>query len=299
MKKFLSIALAAAGTFSVFADAVPTPNQGWELLNKGKYAESEKVFRTIAANGEGNNKFVGTTGVMFALRRQKKNADVVKEVDAWIAANKDATADQKAALLNFKGNALRDTGKFDEAEAAYKQGIELKSVGPASGDCAKECIVLFMNKNDFEAGKKIYEEASKQPVVMKNVGFLINSATLMWRAKNAEEGMKLITAAEQAKHPQWLDENIFRVKGYILRDLLKKYEEAIKEFEKALAVPKISATQQAVLWNNIGMAYEQDEEYEKAVEAYKKVGTCNATGWFIKSAAASAARLQKRIDAGE
>ena len=89
------------------------------------------------------------------------------------------------------------------------------------------------------------------------------------------------------------------VKGEYVDKYNLLYEEAVKEFEKALAVPKISATQQAVLWNNIGMAYEQDEEYEKAVEAYKKVGTCNASGWFIKSAAASALRLQKKIDAGE
>ena len=47
------------------------------------------------------------------------------------------------------------------------------------------------------------------------------------------------------------------------------------------------------------MVYEKDEEYEKAVEAFKKVGTFNAKGWFIKSAENSAKRLQKKIDAGE
>ena len=106
-------------------------------------------------------------------------------------------------------------------------------------------------------------------------------------------------AVEKLKYPAYLEESIHRIRGYFYRDGFGKQEEAVKCFEKALAVPNISAVQKAVLWNNIGMAYEKDEEYEKAVEAYKKVGTFGASGWFIKSAANSVVRLQKKIDAGE
>lgn len=294
MKKILSLTLIFTAAVGVFADA-PSVTLGWRLLGQGKYVESEKEFRAVAQTGN----FVGVTGTMFALRRQKRNADVIKEVDAWIAANPNATADQKAGLLNFKGNALRDTGKYEEAFAVYNEGMNLKSPGPSSTDCAKEAIGTAVNTNKLDLAKKIYEEALKQPVAMKNVGFIINAANLMWKVNNPEEGMKLLDAVEKLKYPAYLEECIHRTRGYFYRDGFGKQEEAVKCFEKALAVPNISAVQKAVLWNNIGMAYEKDEEYEKAVEAYKKVGTFGASGWFIKSAEGSAARLQKKIDAGE
>ena len=294
MKKILSLALIFTSAVGAFANA-PSASLGWRLLDQGKYTESEKEFRALAQTGD----FVGVTGTMFALRRQRKNADVVKEVDAWIAANSNATADQKASLLVFKGNALRDTGKNDEAFAAYTEGINLKSAGPASTDCAKEAIAAAINAGNFDLGKKIYADASQQPVAMKNVGFLINSANLMWKVNNPEEGMKLLDTVEKLKYPPYIEESIHRIRGYFYRDGLGKYEEAVKSFEKALAVPNVNASQKAVLWNNIGMAYEKDEEYEKAVEAFKKVGTFGVSGWFVKSAENSAVRLQKKIDAGE
>ena len=294
MKKILSLALIFAAAAGAFANA-PSANLGWRLLAQGKYAESEKEFRALAQTGE----FVGVTGTMFALRRQNKNAEVIKEVDAWLAANPNATADQKAGLLNFKGNALRDTGKTDEAFAAYTEGMNLKSAGNASTDCAKEALGTACNVNNLDLAKKIYAEAIQQPNAMKNIGFLVNAANLMWKTLNGDEGMKVLDAAEKIKHPAYLDEHIFRHRGYLYRDCFQKYEEAVKEFEKALAVPNVNNHQKAVLWNNIGMAYERDEEYEKAVEAYKKVAAFNVKGWFVQAAAKSAERLQKKIDAGE
>ena len=298
MKKFLSVVLAAAGAFSVFAD-VPTAAEGWKLLSAGKFEECEKLFRTIYTQGSEKDKFIGMTGIMFALRRQNKNADVIKDADAWLNANPNAPAYQRASIMQFKGNAQRDLGKTEDALATYKQGVDLKSTGSASGDCARMHIALAVNSGKFDLAKQMYAEASKQPECMKNVGFLLSGANMMWKTNNPEEGLKLLDMVEKRKHPQHLDEEIHRTRGYFYRDGLKKYDEAVKSFEKALAVPGISATQKAVLWNNIGMAYERDEEYEKAVEAFKKVGTFNAKGWFIKSAANSAIRLQKKIDAGE
>ena len=299
MKKLTLSIVAALSAVTAFADAAPTMNDGWSLLNKGKRPEAEKVFRAIAARESLVDRYSGTHGLMFALRQQKKNEEVIKEVDSWIAKNPDATLNQKAALYLFKGNALRDLRKVDEALAAYKTGADLKSPKHNSSDCAKEYIMLAANEGKFELAKQMYEETSKMPVAMKNIGFLINSAWLMWKTNQPEIGLKLLDDAEKLKHPAYLDENIYRTRGYIYRDCTKDQEEAVKAFEKALAVPGLQNYQKAVLWNNIGMAYERDDEFEKAVEAYKKVGTFNAKGWFIKSAENAAKRLQKKIDAGE
>ena len=142
MKKLTLSIVAALSAVTVFADAAPTMNDGWALLNKGKRPEAEKVFRAIAARESLVDRYSGTHGLMFALRQQKKNEEVVKEVDSWIAKNPDATLNQKASLYLFKGNALRDLRKVDEALAAYKTGADLKSPKHNSSDCAKEYIML-------------------------------------------------------------------------------------------------------------------------------------------------------------
>ena len=294
MKKILSLALIFTAAVGVFADA-PSANLGWRLLAQGKYAESEKEFRALAKTGD----FVGVTGTMFALRRQNKNADVIKEADAWIAANPKITANQKAALLQFKGNALRDLGKFDEAIAVYTEGLNLNSPGSFSTDCAKEAIAAANNAGKFDLSTKIYTEALKQKNAMRNVGFLCNASLLMWKTNKAEEGLKLLDTVLTLKYPPHYHECIYRYRGYIYRDCLKQYDEAVKAFEKAMESPGIKDVETAVLWNNIGISQERNEEYEKAIEAYKKVGTFKVQGWFIKSAANSVIRLQKKIDAGE
>lgn len=300
MKKFVTAIVAFAGVFSTFADAIPTQNECWTLLRKNKLAEAEKGFRAIKDKGATPaDRYIGINGMMYALRYQKKNTQVIAEVDKYLAEVTDATNNQKAALYQFKGNAYRDLGKKDEAFATYKAGFELKSTGNTSSDCAKEYIMLALNENKKDLAQNMYDLASKEPASMKNIGFLINSAYLMWKTNQGEQGIKLLDDAEKIKHPAYLDETIHRYRGYLLRDNIKDYEKAVQAFEKALAVPGISGTQKAVLWNNIGMVYEKDEEYEKAVEAFKKVGTFNAKGWFIKSAENSAKRLQKKIDAGE
>ena len=294
MKKILAFAILFAAVCA-FADAADVSAKAWELMKKKQYAEAEKLFREINTS----DNFNGITGMMYSLRYQKKNADVVKEADAWLAANPKATENQKASLYQFKGNALRDLGKLDEAYAAYTEGLNLNSPGSYSTDCARECIAAASNAGKFEIADKIYTEALKQKNAMKNVGFICSAALHMWKTNKGEEGIKLLDAVLQLKYPPHYQECIYRYRGYIYRDCLKQYGEAVKAFEKAMESPGISNTEKAVLWNNIGMAYERDEEYEKALEAYKKVGTFNVKGWFIKSAGNSAIRMQKKIDAGD
>ena len=297
MKKMISVFAAAVMASAFVAEAAPVMNDGWSLLNSGKFQEAEKVFRTIASQpGQSYN---GTIGTMFALRRQRKNDDVIKEVDAWVKNNPQATANQKTHLICFKGNALRDLGKIDEALAAYKAGFDLKGTNYTRTDCAKEYILTAGNCGKVALAMAMYEEAIKVPNADKNLGFLANSAWLMWKANKPDPGLELLKKAEALKLTDGWKETVYRYRGYLYRDGKKDYEAAVKAFEQALAVNGLTETQKAVLWNNIGMAYERDDEYEKAVEAFKKVGTFNAKGWFMKSAANAAVRLQKKIDAGE
>ena len=298
MKKIALAITATIFSLTLFADAAPTTKAGFALLSKGKHAEAEKIFRAIASRESKLDKYAGTHGLMFALRYQKKNEEVIKEVDAWLKANPDATLRQKASLYIFKGNAFRDLKKVDEALAVYQAGFEFKDI-PNSIDCAREYVSLAANSRKYDLALKMFEEAYKEPASKKSIPFLISCANLMWKTNKGDIGIKLLTEAESLKLSNSQMESLYRHKGYIYRDCIKNQEEAVKAFEKALAVPGIRDIDKAILWNNIGLAYEKDDDYEKAVEAFKKVGTFNAKGWFIKSAENSAKRLQKKIDAGE
>ena len=298
MKKITFAIAATLFSLTLFADAAPTVRDGFALLSKGKHAEAEKIFRAIASRESKLDKFAGTNGLMFALRYQKKNEEVIKEADAWLKANPDATVRQKASLYIFKGNALRDLQKTDEALAIYKAGFDLKD-GLSSIDCAREYVSLAANTQKYDLAHKMFEEAYKEPASKKSIQFLMSCAYLMWKTNKGDIGIKLLTEAESLKLSNSQMEALYRHKGYIYRDCIKNQEEAVKAFEKALNVPGIRDVEKAVLWNNIGNAYEKDDDYEKAVEAYKKVGTFNVKGWFVKSAENAAKRLQKKIDAGE
>ena len=298
MKKITFAIAATLFSLTLFADATPTVRDGFALLSKGKHAEAEKIFRAIASRESKLDKFAGTNGLMFALRYQKKNEEVIKEADAWLKANPDATVRQKSSLYIFKGNALRDLQKTDEALAIYKAGFDLKD-GSFSIDCAREYVSLACNSKKYDLAHKMFEEAYKEPAAKTSSNFILSSAHLMWRTNKADIGIKLLTEAESLKLSTSQRESLYRYMGYIYRDCAKNQEEAVKAFEKALNVPGIRDVEKAVLWNNIGNAYEKDDDYEKAVEAYKKVGTFNVKGWFIKSAENAAKRLQKKIDAGE
>ena len=91
MKKILSIFLAVTGSFALLAADVPTIGEGYKQLSAKKNAEAEAIFRAVIQKGSAEDNYNATIGLMYSLRYQKKNDDVVKEVDAWVAKNPDAT----------------------------------------------------------------------------------------------------------------------------------------------------------------------------------------------------------------
>ena len=145
----------------------------------------------------------------------------------------------------------------------------------------------------------MYEASSKDPRTQSNPNYLISGAWTMWKIGKADEGMKMLEAAEKLELTDDRKEMLHRHRGYIQRELLKDYDGAVKSFETAIKFAGNRKSQVAVIWNNIGSAWEKAQEYEKALEAYKKVGTFNVKGWFVKSAEMSAKRMEKKINSGE
>lgn len=299
MKKFI-FSLLASVTLCAFAnEEAPDIQEGWRSLRKDD-AKAEKIFRAnIAAAQDDSERFAATLGLMYSLRYQNKNAQVVKEIDTWLSEHQEATNNQIAKLCAFKGNALRDTGKIDEALATYKKGFDAKSEDASSLDCAKEYMWVSANNNKTDLTWAMYEASCQLPQAQNHAVYLVYGGWCMWKINKAEEGLKMLEAAEKISEMLPVHkEALYRNRGYIQRYLTKEYEAAVKTFEAAL--PHCTTDiQKAVIWNNIGGTLESAQEYEKALEAYKKATAFNVKGWIATSAANSVKRMQQKVDAGE
>lgn len=299
MKKMIISLIAAAGICAFAAEESYTMRDGWNNLRKDD-AKAEKIFRACIVSAQNDiDRFSATLGLMYSLRYQNKNEQVIKEIDAWFDAHKDATGTQIAKLCAFKGNALRDTGKIDDALATYKKGFEAKSEDAASIECAKEYMWVSANNNKADLTWAMYEASSQLPQTLNHAAYLVSGSWCMWKINKAEEGLKMLEAAEKISnmHPAH-KEALYRNRGYIHRYLTKDYEAAVKSFETGLT-HCVTDLQKAVLWNNIGGTWESAQEYEKALEAYKKATALNVKGWVATSAGNSVVRMQQKIDAGE
>ena len=294
MKKIFTALFAALCISGFAAEEIATMQDGWKILSKDN-VKAEKIFRAVAKNAKNNvERGTAVIGISFALRYQRKNAEVIKEIDSFCASAPDISNNVRAHLTLFKGNALRDLNRTSEALETYKSGWELNSSTHYSLDCAKEYIWLAADRKLNDDAWKMYEISSKHPSALKNPGYLTSCAWAMWKLNKADEGMKLLDAAEKLKLTDGQKEVLHRHRGYIQRALLKDYNGAVKSFETALELAA-NDFQKATLWNNIGMTFEAAKEYGKALEAYKKVGTFNAKGWFVKSAEMSAKRMEEKI----
>ena len=110
----------------LFADAAPTVRDGFALLSKGKHAEAEKIFRTIASRESKLDKYAGTHGLT------KYNGQPV-----WINAKYLAKLPRNAKVT--------DTTRIDEVYGNDKAGFtyafddekmtaQIISVNEKSGD---------------------------------------------------------------------------------------------------------------------------------------------------------------------
>ena len=299
MKKISALIVAALAISGFAGEAAPVLADGWKVLNKDN-AKAEKIFLAVAESAPDNViRTQAILGASYALRYQQKNAQVVKMIDDHLASAPDTSKDARAHLMLFKGNALRDMGKTQEALATYKAGWELNSRQHYSIECAKEYMWHASDRNLKDEAWSMYEASSKDPRTQSNPNYLISGAWTMWKIGKADEGMKMLEAAEKLELTDDRKEMLHRHRGYIQRELLKDYDGAVKSFETAIKFAGNRKSQVAVIWNNIGSAWEKAQEYEKALEAYKKVGTFNVKGWFVKSAEMSAKRMEKKINSGE
>ena len=193
-----------------------------------------------------------------------KYANIYKSANASLAIEKleqlkklepnNAEVDRSLASIYYSKN------KFDEAAAAYARF----ATGPNADekDLAKYAFTLFL-KHDFEKSLEIANMGLK-----KNPRSAVFNRLAMYNntdMKRFDEAIKaadiFFNEADKADY-SYLD---YMYYGHLL-EALKRYDEAVGQYEKAVELDPTKSD----LYKNISLAYEQKNDYKKAIDAYKK-----------------------------
>lgn len=169
--------------------------------------------------------------------------------DRLSALTKDITATEKikseaelAALANAdnayqQGVKLQQAGKFDEAIAQYMQAIQVQ---PRNADFVYALGTVYQQKKDWDNAIKQYMQASQL------------------EPKNADFKKALDLAYDEAGAPI-VDAGVAKQQGGDPAGAITLYMQALNYLPK-----------NARLWTDLGTAYQQTDQFQKAREAYQK-----------------------------
>lgn len=193
-----------------------------------------------------------------------KYADIYKSAGASLAIEKlnqlktlepsNTAIDKKLAEIYYLKN------DFNKAADAYSRF----ATGPAATeeDLVKYAFALFLN-HDFEKSLAVADMGLKKNP--RHAAFNRLSMYNYTDLKRFDEALKaadiFFNQCDKADY-SYLD---YMYYGHLLEDL-KKYDEAITQYEKAV---KLDPTK-TDLYKNISSTYEQKNDYKKAIDAYQK-----------------------------
>jgi tetratricopeptide (TPR) repeat protein len=163
-------------------------------------------------------------------------------------------ADKKLAEVYYMNN------HFDKASEAYARFIH--SSETTEDDLVKYAFALFLN-HDFEKSLEVVNLGLKRNV--RHAAFnrlAMYNYTDLKRYDDAQRAADAFFNAADKVDYSYLD---YMYYGHLL-NALKKYDEAVMQYLKAIALD----TTQTELWREISNAYEQKNDYTDAIAAYQK-----------------------------
>ena len=232
-------------------------NEEAEQLIKGK---NKKNVELLVAIGEVYLKAGKLPEAQeYAALAKKANgksalASVLEGDIAFEQKNANTAVDKKLAEIYYLKN------DFSKAVEAYSNF----AMGPTATeeDLVKYAFALFLN-HDFEKSLEVANMGLK-----KNARHAAFNRLAMYNytdLKRFDEAIKaadaFFTQSDKADY-SYLD---YMYYGHLL-DALKRYDEAVGQYEKAIQLDPTKTD----LYKNISTAYEQKNDYKKAISAYQK-----------------------------
>lgn len=189
------------------------------------------------------------------------------------------------------GNLLRDSEQYDKALVQYKRVEEVYHHTEfyfGMGVCCQEA-------EDWREAASYYLKAVEKDETYRDTNLrLYRCYVALYRLEYKQEyfdkGMLYINKQME----------ITQNRGYRLWDRGNLYSDAMEialavaDYEEAIAVGTVPADEIYILWQNIGLSYTNDMQYEKGYEAYKRaVETMGAKDTSVKGYRGMAECLQK------
>lgn len=193
-----------------------------------------------------------------------KYADIYKAANAGLAIEKltqlkelepdNKAVDKKLAEIYYSKN--------DFSKAAEYYSHVATDATATEGDLVKYSFALFLN-HDFEKSLEVANLGlQKNPKHAAFNRLAMYNNTDLKRFDEAQKAANLFFNEADKADYSYLD---YMYYGHLL-DALKKYDEAVVQYEKAIELDSTKTD----LYQNISTVYEQKNDYKKAIDAYKK-----------------------------
>ncbi len=212
-----------------------------------------------------------------ALTYDKKNPDIYKNLSMAYRHKKDfaralETAEQSASLNAddpeskiLLGNIYFETGKYDEAIAAYREALDRT---PDNARVLYNLGSALMQKGDEFAAMEYFKKAG----AADRIGEVAHKAysrlgVIYMERKDFAEAEKYLKEAASIRPNDALDRYNLGI-AYLRQ---KKTAEAMEELSRAESLGE----NDAVMLENIGEAYFSMKNYDKSLEVYNKVRKTN------------------------
>lgn len=235
----------------------PKDTLAYDLLaqaqeKQGKYAEAEQALRTaIDISEEHQDVFLNNLGLLFYHQQW---------YDQAISYYKQAIElrDDFALYFDNLGLAHERSGQAEEAKAAYLKTVQLEPDNPLY---TNRLGTILYREGDFAGAKLHYEKTVAlkpgDPVGHDNLGLALEALQDFEGAERAyQQALEVSEAGERDIYYNRLGIFCYRQGRHV---------EAIGYYRHA-----IECREQAVYYENLGLAYEMLEKWEEAGAAYHK-----------------------------
>lgn len=192
------------------------------------------------------------------------------------------------------GNLLRDSEQFDKALAQYKRVEEIYHHTEFYFGMGVCCQVL----EDWRQAVRYFMKAAAQDETYRDTNLRLyrcyeNLYRMEYKRAHYDEAMRCIN-----RQMEITENRGYRLwdRGNLHSDAMET-EAAVADYEAAIAAGTVPEDEIYILWQNIGLAYTNDRQFEKGFEAYKRaVETMEEKDTSVKGYRGMAECLQKLKD---
>ncbi|MCA6408222.1 MAG: tetratricopeptide repeat protein, partial [Cytophagales bacterium] len=156
---------------------------------------------------------------------------------------------------------FRKREEEEELIKRYEENLRANSIGYFDIDAYEVIVDHYMEKLKFKKALAAINQATEQ--FPFSTGLIAIKAQILSNLEQYEEALELLEMARNL-HP--MDIEVYLSIGSIL-SLQGKHKEAISLYEEILS---FADDEKDDIYYNIGLAHQSLEEYDKAIDAYKK-----------------------------